>query len=133
RFNLFPHLTTLGNVTEAPMRVGRIPRERAVTRARELLARVSLTDKADAYPAQLSAGQQQRVAIARPLAMDPTLMMFDEPTSALDPELIGDVLDAMRGLAGEGMTMLVVTHDIGFAREVGDTLVFVDEGAVVEP
>ena len=132
RFNLFPHMTALQNVIEAPTRVKRVPRESAMASARALLERVGLADKADAYPAQLSGGQQQRVAIARALAMDPKLMLFDEPTSALDPELVGDVLDAMRQLCREGMTMVVVTHEIGFAREVGDTLVFIDEGVVVE-
>jgi len=132
RFNLFPHLTALRNVMEAPMRVGELPRNRAAMRARELLAKVGLADKVDAYPAQLSGGQQQRVAIARALAMDPKLMMFDEPTSALDPELVGDVLEAMKQLAREGMTMIVVTHEMGFAREVGDSLVFIDAGVVVE-
>jgi polar amino acid transport system ATP-binding protein len=132
RFNLFPHMNALHNVIEAPTRVKGVPRERAVAQARELLERVGLADKLDAYPAQLSGGQQQRVAIARALAMEPKLMLFDEPTSALDPELVGDVLDVMRQLARDGMTMLVVTHEIGFAREVGDTLVFMDDGAVVE-
>jgi polar amino acid transport system ATP-binding protein len=132
RFNLFPHMTALQNVIEAPIQVKKVPREQAVARARELLERVGLADKVDAYPAQLSGGQQQRVAIARALAMEPKLMLFDEPTSALDPELVGDVLDAMRQLARDGMTMVVVTHEIGFAREVGDILVFMDGGVVVE-
>jgi polar amino acid transport system ATP-binding protein len=132
RFNLFPHLTALRNVMEAPMRVRGWPRDRAATRGHELLARVGLADKVDAYPAQLSGGQQQRLAIARALAMDPKLMMFDEPTSALDPELGGEVLEAMKVLARDGMTMIVVTHEIGFAREVGDRLVFMDDGVVVE-
>jgi polar amino acid transport system ATP-binding protein len=132
RFNLFPHMTAVGNVMEAPVQVGTVPRREAEARARELLARVGLEDKVDVYPAQLSGGQQQRVAIARALAMEPKLMLFDEPTSALDPELVGDVLDAMRRLAQEGMTMIVVTHEIGFAREVGDTVVFMDDGVVVE-
>ena len=132
RFNLFPHMTALENVVEAPIRVKRTPRERALERGRELLARVGLEDKLGAYPAQLSGGQQQRVAIARALAMRPKLMLFDEPTSALDPELVGEVLDAMRRLAQDGMTMVVVTHEIGFAREVGDKLVFMDAGVVVE-
>jgi polar amino acid transport system ATP-binding protein len=131
-FNLFPHMTALENVTCAPIRVKRQAREQARTRARELLDRVGLADKHDAYPAQLSGGQQQRVAIARALAMDPKLMLFDEPTSALDPELVGDVLQAMRQLARDGMTMIVVTHEMGFAREVADTVVFVDGGVVVE-
>ena len=132
RFNLFGHMTALENVVEAPIRVKKVPKREAVERARELLDRVGLSDKVDSYPSQLSGGQQQRVAIARALAMEPKLMLFDEPTSALDPELVGDVLDAMRGLAGEGMTMLVVTHEIGFAREVADTAVFMDDGMVVE-
>jgi polar amino acid transport system ATP-binding protein len=131
-FNLFPHMTVLENVIEAPIRVKRERRESAVSRARELLDRVGLADKVSGYPSQLSGGQQQRVAIARALAMEPKLMLFDEPTSALDPELVGDVLDVMRGLARDGMTMVVVTHEIGFAREAGDTLVFMDAGAVVE-
>jgi polar amino acid transport system ATP-binding protein len=132
RFNLFPHMNALQNVIEAPVLVKDVPKQRAVTKARELLERVGLGDKIDAYPAQLSGGQQQRVAIARALAMEPKLMLFDEPTSALDPELVGEVLDAMRRLARDGMTMIVVTHEIGFAREVGDSLVFMDEGVVVE-
>ncbi|HEY7621494.1 MAG TPA: amino acid ABC transporter ATP-binding protein [Solirubrobacteraceae bacterium] len=132
RFNLFPHMTALQNIIEAPTRVKGVVRESAVSQARELLDRVGLADKADSYPAQLSGGQQQRVAIARALAMEPKLMLFDEPTSALDPELVGDVLDAMRQLCSVGMTMIVVTHEIGFAREAGDTLVFIDEGVVVE-
>ncbi len=131
-FNLFPHMTALGNVVEAPIRVSGVSKREAVARGRELLARVGLGDKVDNYPAQLSGGQKQRVAIARALAMQPKLMLFDEPTSALDPELVGEVLDVMRGLAESGMTMIVVTHEMGFAREVGDTLVFMDEGAVVE-
>ncbi len=132
RFNLFPHMTALENIIEAPVRVKREPRAAVTERARQLLARVGLDDKADCYPNQLSGGQQQRVAIARALAMQPKLMLFDEPTSALDPELVGDVLDVMRRLAEEGMTMVVVTHEMGFAREVGDSLVFMDAGAVVE-
>jgi polar amino acid transport system ATP-binding protein len=132
RFNLFPHMTALGNVIEAPCRVKREPKAEVAERARQLLDRVGLADKADAYPSQLSGGQQQRVAIARALAMRPKLMLFDEPTSALDPELVGEVLDVMRGLAEDGMTMVVVTHEIGFAREVGDSLVFMDGGVVVE-
>jgi polar amino acid transport system ATP-binding protein len=131
-FNLFPHWTALENLIEAPIRVKKVPRRRALDEARELLSTVGLADKADAYPAQLSGGQQQRVAIARALAMRPKLMLFDEPTSSLDPELVGEVLDVMRALAENGMTMVVVTHEIGFAREVGDTLVFMDEGVVVE-
>ena len=132
RFNLFPHKTALGNVVEAPLKVQRQKRNAAVTKARQLLDRVGLADKADAYPAQLSGGQQQRVAIARALAMNPKLMLFDEPTSALDPELVGEVLDVMRQLARDGMTMIVVTHEMGFAREVADSLVFMDDGVVVE-
>jgi polar amino acid transport system ATP-binding protein len=131
-FNLFPHMTALENVIEAPTRVLKLGRDAARERARELLAQVGLADKADTYPAQLSGGQQQRVAIARALAMRPKLMLFDEPTSALDPELVGDVLDAMRRLAREGMTMIVVTHEMGFAREVADSVVFMDAGVVVE-
>jgi polar amino acid transport system ATP-binding protein len=125
-------MSALENVAMAPVRVKKVPRAEAVERASELLARVGLSDKLDAYPSQLSGGQQQRVAIARALAMQPKLMLFDEPTSALDPELVGEVLDVMHGLAKDGMTMVVVTHEIGFAREAGDTAVFMDAGAVVE-
>jgi polar amino acid transport system ATP-binding protein len=132
RFNLFPHMTAIGNVVEAPIRVKGVPRAQAMERARELLEQVGLADKESSYPAQLSGGQQQRVAIARALAMDPKLMLFDEPTSALDPELVGDVLEAMKKLASSGMTMIVVTHEMGFAREVGDYLVFMDDGVIVE-
>src|SRR3982074_2675524 len=132
RFNLFPHKTALENVIEAPMRVKKESRAVAVERARKLLERVGLAEKVDVYPNQLSGGQQQRVAIARALAMQPKLMLFDEPTSALDPELVGDVLDVMRGLAAGGMTMVVVAHEMAFAREVGDSLVFIDEGVIVE-
>jgi len=132
RFNLFPHLTALENVTEAPLGVAREKRAVAREQARELLDRVGLSDKEGSYPAELSGGQQQRVAIARALAMKPKLMLFDEPTSALDPELVGDVLGVMRDLALSGMTMIVVTHEIGFAREVGDHVVFMDDGVVVE-
>ncbi|MDN4615910.1 amino acid ABC transporter ATP-binding protein [Leifsonia sp. F6_8S_P_1B] len=132
RFNLFPHMTALENIIEAPIRVKGLPKARAVERAKELLARVGLADKGDHYPSQLSGGQQQRVAIARALAMDPKLMLFDEPTSALDPELVGEVLDVMKELARSGMTMIVVTHEMGFAREVADELVFMDGGVVVE-
>jgi polar amino acid transport system ATP-binding protein len=132
RFNLFPHMTALENVVEAPALVQRRRRSEVAVQARELQDRVGLADKAQAYPAQLSGGQQQRVAIARALAMQPRLMLFDEPTSALDPELVGEVLDVMRQLATEGMTMIVVTHEMGFAREVGDQLVFMDSGVVVE-
>ena len=131
-FNLFGHMTALGNVCEAPVLVGGIKRREAEERARELLDRVGLADWADHYPAQLSGGQQQRVAIARALAMNPKLMLFDEPTSALDPELVGDVLAAMRSLAADGMTMVVVTHEMGFAREVADSVVFMDDGVIVE-
>jgi polar amino acid transport system ATP-binding protein len=132
RFNLFPHMTALENVTEAPIGVKRTPKAAAVARAQELLERVGLGDKGGHYPAQLSGGQQQRVAIARALAMEPKLMLFDEPTSALDPELVGEVLDVMKELAASGMTMIVVTHEMGFAREVADELVFMDGGVVVE-
>jgi len=132
RFNLFPHMTALQNVIEAPVYVRGESRESAAARGRELLARVGLDDKIDSYPSQLSGGQQQRVAIARALAMRPKLMLFDEPTSALDPELVGEVLDVMRGLAADGMTMVVVTHEIGFAREVGDIAAFMDGGVIVE-
>ncbi|MGV9411428.1 amino acid ABC transporter ATP-binding protein [Nocardia sp. NPDC003693] len=131
-FNLFPHRTVLENIIEAPTRVKKVRKADAITRAKELLARVGLADKADSYPAQLSGGQQQRVAIARALAMDPKLMLFDEPTSALDPELVGEVLGVMRELAASGMTMVVVTHEMGFAREVADQLAFMDGGVVVE-
>jgi len=132
RFNLFPHMTALHNVIEAPVRVKGETQQAAVKRGLALLARVGLGDKVDVYPNQLSGGQQQRVAIARALAMQPKLMLFDEPTSALDPELVGEVLDVMRSLAQEGMTMVVVTHEMGFAREVGDSLVFMDGGVIVE-
>jgi polar amino acid transport system ATP-binding protein len=131
-FNLFPHMTALENLIEAPVRVQGASRATAAAYARELLARVGLKDKETAYPRQLSGGQQQRVAIARALAMNPKLMLFDEPTSALDPELVGEVLDVMRRLAQDGMTMVVVTHEMGFAREVGDSLVFMDGGVIVE-
>ena len=132
RFNLFPHKTAIENVIEAPRLVRGMARGPAVADAQALLERVGLSDKLESYPAQLSGGQQQRVAIARALAMKPKLMLFDEPTSALDPELVGDVLDVMRGLAADGMTMIVVTHEMGFAREVADKLVFMDGGAIVE-
>jgi polar amino acid transport system ATP-binding protein len=131
-FNLFPHLTALENVSLAPIRVAGISRQEARERATHFLNEVGLADKIDTYPVALSGGQQQRVAIARALAMEPKLMLFDEPTSALDPELVGDVLDTMRQLAHEGMTMIVVTHEIGFAREVADSVVFMDSGVVVE-
>jgi polar amino acid transport system ATP-binding protein len=132
RFNLFPHMTVLDNIMEAPCRVKRAPKAKVRELAGSLLERVGLGDKVDAYPGQLSGGQQQRVAIARALAMQPKLMLFDEPTSALDPELVGEVLDVMKDLARDGMTMIVVTHEIGFAREVGDSLIFMDDGVVVE-
>ncbi|GAA4636566.1 amino acid ABC transporter ATP-binding protein [Actinoallomurus vinaceus] len=132
RFNLFPHMTAVQNIMEAPIRVKGESRQVVRERALQLLDRVGLSEKVDSYPSQLSGGQQQRVAIARALAMEPKLMLFDEPTSALDPELVGDVLDVMRQLAVDGMTMVVVTHEMGFAREVGDSLVFMDEGVVVE-
>jgi len=132
RFNLFPHMTALENVMEAPCRVKGVAKDAARERGAELLRRVGLGERMQSYPNQLSGGQQQRVAIARALAMEPKLMLFDEPTSALDPELVGEVLDVMRGLAESGMTMIVVTHEMGFAREVGDTLVFMDDGVVVE-
>src|SRR5467141_2945325 len=131
-FNLFPHMTALDNLIDAPIRVKKESRTVAIDRGRQLLERVGLGEKVDAYPRQLSGGQQQRVAIARALAMQPKLMLFDEPTSALDPELVGDVLAVMRGLADDGMTMVVVTHEMGFAREVSDSLVFMDGGVIVE-
>ncbi|HEX2213509.1 MAG TPA: amino acid ABC transporter ATP-binding protein [Mycobacterium sp.] len=131
-FNLFPHRTALQNIIEAPIHVKRMKKDAAVARARDLLDQVGLSPKADAYPAQLSGGQQQRVAIARALAMNPKLMLFDEPTSALDPELVGEVLEVMKKLAAEGMTMVVVTHEMGFAREVANHLVFMDAGVIVE-
>jgi polar amino acid transport system ATP-binding protein len=132
KFNLFPHMTALENIIEAPTLVRGLSKAKAVARGKELLDRVGLANKAGAYPAHLSGGQQQRVAIARALAMDPKLMLFDEPTSALDPELVGEVLDVMKGLAESGMTMIVVTHEMGFAREVADSVVFMDDGVVVE-
>ena len=132
RFNLFAHMTALQNIVEAPIRVRGLKKADALTRGRALLEQVGLADKADTYPLQLSGGQAQRVAIARALAMEPKLMLFDEPTSALDPELVGEVLEVMKQLAAGGMTMIVVTHEMGFAREVADTLVFMDAGAVVE-
>jgi polar amino acid transport system ATP-binding protein len=132
RFNLFPHMTALQNIVEAPIRVKGMPRAQAVERAHALLRKVGLEQKADSYPGRLSGGQQQRVAIARALAMDPKLMLFDEPTSALDPELVGDVLKTMRQLAEEGMTMIVVTHEMGFAREVANRIVFLDNGVILE-
>lgn len=132
RFNLFPHMTVLQNITLAPIKVRNMAKDEAEKIARELLARVGLADKADAYPPQLSGGQQQRVAIARALAMKPKVMLFDEPTSALDPEMVNEVLDTMKDLANEGMTMVIVTHEMGFAKEVGDRLLFVDGGVIVE-
>jgi len=132
RFNLFPHMTALGNVIEAPIRVKGLSNREAISQGRELLRRVGLEDKIDEHPARLSGGQQQRVAIARALAMEPKLMLFDEVTSALDPELVKEVLDVMRALAREGMTMIVVTHEMGFASDVGDRVVFMDDGAIVE-
>ena len=132
RFNLFPHMTVLQNITLAPIKVRNMAKDEAEKIARELLERVGMADKADAYPPQLSGGQQQRVAIARALAMRPKVMLFDEPTSALDPEMVNEVLDVMKSLANEGMTMAVVTHEMGFAREVGDRLLFVDGGNIIE-
>lgn len=131
-FNLFPHLTILENITLAPRKVKKMPPKEAEKIAMQLLIRIGLANKADQYPAQLSGGQKQRVAIARALAMGPDVMLFDEPTSALDPEMVGEVLDMMKDLAQEGMTMVVVTHEMGFAREVGDRLIFMDDGVVVE-
>jgi polar amino acid transport system ATP-binding protein len=132
RFNLFPHLTALGNIIEAPVQVRGQAKAEAVATARALLARIGLADKENAYPAQLSGGQQQRVAIARALAMRPALMLFDEPTSALDPEMIGEVLEVMKELAREGMTMIVVSHEMGFAREVADRIIMMDDGRIIE-
>ena len=132
QFNLFPHMTVLGNVMEGPVQVKGVPRAQARETGLAYLDKVGLADKVDAYPGQLSGGQKQRVAIARALAMEPDAMLFDEPTSALDPELVGEVLAVMRGLAAEGMTMMVVTHEMGFAREVADRVYFMDQGAVVE-
>jgi polar amino acid transport system ATP-binding protein len=132
QFNLFPHLTVVENIIEAPVAVHGVPRKQAVAAARELLDRVGLAGREDAYPRQLSGGQQQRVAIARALAMEPELLFFDEPTSALDPELVGEVLAVMKDLADSGMTMIVVTHEIGFAREVADTVLFLDGGRIIE-
>ena len=132
QFNLFPHYTVLKNLTLAPMMLKKIPKEEAEEKAMALLARVGLADRADSYPNQLSGGQKQRVAIVRALCMEPDVMLFDEPTSALDPEMVGEVLDVMKELAHEGMTMVVVTHEMGFAKEVGDRLVFMDEGKILE-
>jgi len=131
-FNLFPHLTVLKNIMIAPMRVRGLPPQEAARKASELLARVGITEQADKYPEQLSGGQQQRVAIARALAMEPRVLLFDEPTSALDPEMVGEVLDVMRKLAGTGVTMIVVTHEMGFARQVADRVIFMDSGRIVE-
>lgn len=131
-FNLFPHLTVMENITLAPVKLGKMTKEEAVKKGKELLATVGLSEKADAYPAQLSGGQKQRIAIARSLAMEPEIMLFDEPTSALDPEMVGDVLDVMKKLAKSGMTMVVVTHEMGFAREVGTRIMFMDGGLVME-
>ncbi|HGM5492562.1 TPA: amino acid ABC transporter ATP-binding protein [Serratia fonticola] len=132
RFNLFPHMTVLENIIMAPMGVKKLPRSEAIERAEVLLNKVGLLDKIDAYPSSLSGGQQQRVAIARALAMEPQIMLFDEPTSALDPELVGEVLAVMKALALEGMTMVVVTHEMGFAREVADRVLFIDQGIIQE-
>ncbi|MGC8493589.1 MAG: amino acid ABC transporter ATP-binding protein [Syntrophobacteraceae bacterium] len=132
QFNLYPHMTALANITLAPMKVRKVKKEEAEKLGRSILERVGLGDKADAFPAQLSGGQQQRVAIARGLCMQPRIMLFDEPTSALDPEMINEVLDVMRGLAGGGMSMIVVTHEMGFAREVAHRVVFMDEGQIIE-
>ncbi len=132
RFNLFPHMTVLQNVMEAPVTVRKVPKQEAVEYAKILLEKVGLADKVDEYPSRLSGGQQQRVAIARALAMKPHIMLFDEPTSALDPELVGEVLEVMKDLAREGMTMVVVTHEMGFAREVGSRVIFMDKGEILE-
>ena len=132
RFNLFPHMTVLENIVLAPTKVLKISREEAISTAMDLLQRVGLKEKANSYPSQISGGQQQRVAIARALAMKPKVMLFDEPTSALDPEMVTEVLDVMKSLANQGMTMVVVTHEMGFAREVGDRVLFVDEGRIIE-
>jgi polar amino acid transport system ATP-binding protein len=132
RFNLFPHMTVLENIIMAPVSVKKLPRADAITQAEQLLRKVGLLDKIDAYPNSLSGGQQQRVAIARALAMEPKIMLFDEPTSALDPELVGEVLAVMKSLAHEGMTMVVVTHEMGFAREVADRVLFIDQGIIQE-
>lgn len=132
QFNLFPHLKVIDNVALAPMKVKKLDKEAVYARAQQLLARVGLSDKAEAYPAQLSGGQKQRVAIARALAMDPDVILFDEPTSALDPEMVGEVLDVMKQLAKDGMTMVVVSHEMGFAREVSDRVLFMDAGTIAE-
>lgn len=132
QFNLFPHLSIMDNITLAPVRLKLMNKDEAVKKGKELLARVGLADKADAYPNQLSGGQKQRVAIARALAMNPEIMLFDEPTSALDPEMVGEVLDVMKSLAESGMTMVIVTHEMGFAREVASRVIFIDQGIVME-
>ena len=132
QFNLFPHLTIMNNITLAPIQIKKMSKQDAVALGTKLLDRVGLLEKADAYPAQLSGGQKQRVAIARALAMEPEIMLFDEPTSALDPEMVGEVLDVMKDLAKDGMTMVVVTHEMGFAREVGSRVLFMDQGVIVE-
>jgi len=132
QFNLFPHMTVLENMTCAPVMLGKCTKEEAKAKAMELLARVGLADRADSYPGQLSGGQKQRVAIVRALCMEPEVMLFDEPTSALDPEMVGEVLDVMKSLAKQGMTMVVVTHEMGFAREVGNRVIFLDEGIIAE-
>lgn len=132
QFNLFPHMTVMKNLTVAPMMLKNVPKEKAEKKAKELLARVGLSDRAGAYPRQLSGGQKQRVAIARSLCMEPDVMLFDEPTSALDPEMVGEVLDVMKKLAEKGMTMVVVTHEMGFAREVSNRVLFLDDGLIVE-
>jgi polar amino acid transport system ATP-binding protein len=131
-FNLFPHLTVLDNIMIGPQHVKKIPKDKAEATARKLLARMGMSEKADVYPQSLSGGQKQRIAIARALAMEPDMMLFDEPTSALDPEMVGEVLQVMKDLAMEGMTMVVVTHEMGFAKEVGDRILFMDDGQVVE-
>ena len=132
RFNLFPHLTVLENVMLAPVEIRKMPKDKAKELAKSLIAKVGLSQKEDAYPSKLSGGQQQRVAIARALAMQPKIMLFDEPTSALDPELVGEVLQVMKDLAKEGMTMIVVTHEMGFAREVANKVIFIDNGQIIE-
>ncbi len=132
QFNLFPHMTVLNNMTLAPIKLLKLSKQDAEARALELLDKVGLRDRADAYPSQLSGGQKQRVAIVRALAMNPDVMLFDEPTSALDPEMVGEVLDVMKGLAKDGMTMVVVTHEMGFAKEVADRVIFIDEGIIME-
>jgi ABC-type polar amino acid transport system ATPase subunit len=132
QFNLFPHMTVLDNITLAPIRVKKVPKEEAEEKAKELLKLVGLEEKANAYPGNLSGGQQQRIAIARALAMEPEVMLFDEPTSALDPEMVGEVLEVMKNLAQKGTTMIVVTHEMGFAREVSDRVLFIDEGVIME-